>query len=69
MDKKEFGDCEWKRTDTKNAVISKTGKNYVVFRGVSNNNKKGTNSNMVLKEKKQLPKKQDMENLPFTLMI
>lgn len=47
MDKKEFGDCEWKRTDTKNAVISKTGKNYVVFRGVSNNNKKGTNSNIV----------------------
>jgi len=43
---KDFSDCEWKKTETKNMVSSTTGKYFVVFRGVSNNGKVGSNSNI-----------------------
>ena len=46
VDSKDFSNCEWKKTETKNMVASTTGKYYVVFRGVSKNGKTGKNSNI-----------------------
>ncbi|MGM9834754.1 MAG: hypothetical protein ACI31M_03145 [Bacilli bacterium] len=42
----DFNNCEWKKTTTKNAIVSTSGKNYVVFRGVGNNGEKGILSNV-----------------------
>ena len=43
---KDFEKCNWKTTDTKNAKIYGNGKFYIVFRGISKNNKKGSLSNV-----------------------
>ncbi len=46
MSEKNFKNCDWKMTATKNMIASTTGKYYVVFRGVSNKGKSGKNSNI-----------------------
>ena len=44
--KKDMKNCRYKITTTKNAVINKTGKYYIAFRGVSNKGTKGKLSNI-----------------------
>ena len=41
-DKNDTTDCNWIRTDTKNATITENGHKYVFFRAVTDNNKKSS---------------------------
>ena len=43
----DFSKCEWQRSDTKNAIISKSGIYNVVFRAVNNKDRHSKNSNVV----------------------
>ncbi len=47
-DDKDFDKCEWKRTNSKNVIVSNNGEHNVVFRGVSNNGKPGKISDVIV---------------------